>query len=341
MESIFENLVAKVLGAGVVGLAGMKLALYLLTVKRSAPTGGIHSEITIPSTDEWELYHNSFSTCSKRLRLCLAELKVPYKGHHIHLIETGAYESCSPAFLEINPGGIVPVLVHDGHPVYESEDQIIYLAKHSGDAGKRLLGSSTGDEKLVREWVSYASIVDIHETKKLAGNCIPGLSLPLFAAMVQYVPTCEILKGLLTHPHKERPLVFLLMRALGPRWVMQIPIFYSGMRKAREDLKGHLASLERQLASHGRPWITGDVFTLADVSWIVLLDRLREANWLEYYLGSNKYPFLKIYWERAQLRTSCRSQLAKVRCRVAQAGMNDLGRQKKDYPRLLELLEGT
>jgi hypothetical protein len=32
-----------------------------------------------------------------------------------------------PTFLNINPAGTVPVLVHKEHPIYESHEQIVYI----------------------------------------------------------------------------------------------------------------------------------------------------------------------------------------------------------------------
>ena len=60
-------------------------------VTRTAPTGGLHPEIQLPHRQEWELYHNSFSLCSKKLRVCMAELGLAYESHPIDLIETGSY----------------------------------------------------------------------------------------------------------------------------------------------------------------------------------------------------------------------------------------------------------
>ena len=94
-------------------------------------SGGLHPEITLPAEAEFELYHNALSLCSKKVRICLAELGIDYHGHHVHLIETGAYENIGRDFLSVNPAGIVPVLVHRGHPVYESHDIIRYAADHS------------------------------------------------------------------------------------------------------------------------------------------------------------------------------------------------------------------
>ena len=79
---------------------------------------GLQADITIPHQREFELYHNALSLCSMKARMCLAELGIDYKSHPIDLIETGAYENIRRRFLAVNPGGTVPVMVHQGHPVY-------------------------------------------------------------------------------------------------------------------------------------------------------------------------------------------------------------------------------
>jgi hypothetical protein len=85
---------------------------------------GLQTDVEIPWEQEFELYHNALSLCSMKTRVCLAELRIPYRGHPIDLIETGRYETLSRHFLAVNPAGTVPVLVHRGHPIYESHEQI-------------------------------------------------------------------------------------------------------------------------------------------------------------------------------------------------------------------------
>ncbi|MCH8149689.1 MAG: acyltransferase domain-containing protein, partial [Planctomycetes bacterium] len=53
-------------------------------------------------------------------------VQVAYHSHHIDLIETGTYENIRARMLSVNPAGTVPVLVHNGHPIYESHAQIRY-----------------------------------------------------------------------------------------------------------------------------------------------------------------------------------------------------------------------
>lgn len=64
-----------------------------------------------------ELYHAGLTTCSKKSRLCLKEKGLPYVSHYLRL---GKFEHHSPEYLQLNPNGIVPTLVHDGKAVIES-----------------------------------------------------------------------------------------------------------------------------------------------------------------------------------------------------------------------------
>ena len=41
--------------------------------------------------------------------MCLAELAIPYLGHHVELIETGSYEPLSRRFPAVSPAAL------DGH----------------------------------------------------------------------------------------------------------------------------------------------------------------------------------------------------------------------------------
>ena len=62
------------------------------------------------------LYHGLASTCSKKVRFCLYEKNVPFKSH---LLDLQKFEQHRPQYLELNPNGVVPTLVHDGHPIIE------------------------------------------------------------------------------------------------------------------------------------------------------------------------------------------------------------------------------
>jgi Glutathione S-transferase len=65
---------------------------------------GLQNYVVEETSDEWVLYHNNFSLCSRKVRLCLEEIGLDYRSEHIDLIETGKYEVASKKFLKINPG---------------------------------------------------------------------------------------------------------------------------------------------------------------------------------------------------------------------------------------------
>jgi glutathione S-transferase len=64
-----------------------------------------------------ELYHSGSTTCSKQVRQHLVEKGVPYLSRYIELWR---YENLAPAYLALNPNGVVPTLVHDGRPIINS-----------------------------------------------------------------------------------------------------------------------------------------------------------------------------------------------------------------------------
>jgi glutathione S-transferase len=57
------------------------------------------------------------STCSQKVRLILAEKGLAYEAVNVDL---GAFEHVGPAYLAINPNGVVPALEHDGAAIVES-----------------------------------------------------------------------------------------------------------------------------------------------------------------------------------------------------------------------------
>ena len=302
-------------------------------------------ELPVPHQREWELYHNSFSICSKKVRVCLDELGLDYLGHHVHLIETGRYETVSSEYLAINPRGTVPMLVHDGRRVYESHAQIVYAAERAPGGGGELLPGDPTSRALVDAWIARASIVgsrpvSARHTRESAGSCVAVLTLPLFATMVQYIPRREILKGLRTHPNKERPLLFLILRTFGVASLGWLLPLRSVLGRARRDLHAHLDALGAQLRASGGPYIDGSAFTLADVSWVVLLDRLREADWGAEYLFSARHPDVAGYWRELMRRPSVQRQILATRCAITRAGMRDLRDAKVDSAALRRALHG-
>lgn len=71
-----------------------------------------------------ELYHNHMSVCAQKVRLVLAYKGVDWTSRHLDLRKG---EQFSPAFLKLNAKAVVPVLVHNGQVIRESNAIIEYL----------------------------------------------------------------------------------------------------------------------------------------------------------------------------------------------------------------------
>ncbi|MEO8160474.1 MAG: glutathione S-transferase family protein [Arenimonas sp.] len=48
--------------------------------------------------------------------------------HELKLLDTDKREHKSPAYLKLNPNGVIPTLLVDGEPVYEAAALVLYLA---------------------------------------------------------------------------------------------------------------------------------------------------------------------------------------------------------------------
>jgi glutathione S-transferase len=70
------------------------------------------------------LYHGLASTCSKKVRMCLAEKGLDWESCMLNLQK---FEQHNPEYLKLNPKGVVPTLVHDGVAFCESTHIIDYL----------------------------------------------------------------------------------------------------------------------------------------------------------------------------------------------------------------------
>ena len=314
--------------------------LYERSRRRTYPvTPGLHEEIALPHGQEWEVYQNRLSICSKKLRVCMAELELPHESHHIELIETGFYENLSRDFLKVNPGFTVPVLVHNGHPVYESHDQIVYAAAHAGAKGAEMLGESPALRAEVARWVDRGALKGdpFAGGEERVGHCAPGLTIPIFVTMLRYIPWRRLAEGLLFHGDRRRPILFSVMKVRG---LHRLPApAKAAIRRARRNMTSHLDRLEESLAD-GRTWLCGETFTLADVSWMPIFERLDEVDWIELFLGEGKRPAVAGYLKRLKARPSYEAALGQ-RGEIHVRALQDLRQAKRSSAELREMLEAS
>jgi glutathione S-transferase len=71
------------------------------------------------------LYNAAHSTCSQKVRICLAEKKLAFEDIKLDLGKGKGH--LKPEYLKINPNGLVPTLVDDGNIIIDSSVICEYL----------------------------------------------------------------------------------------------------------------------------------------------------------------------------------------------------------------------
>ncbi|KAJ6577053.1 glutathione S-transferase [Mycena vulgaris] len=93
----------------------------------------------------------SYSTCTLRVAVVLAEYKIPYELVPINLIKG---EQKYPAFLVAQPFGQVPYLDDDGFIVYESRAICRYIADKYAEQGTKLVPTDVKGKALFEQAAS-------------------------------------------------------------------------------------------------------------------------------------------------------------------------------------------
>ena len=94
------------------------------------------------------LYHADHSTCSQKVRICLAEKGLEFESRIVNL---ATKEHLEPEYLELNPNGVVPTLVHDGTVVLDSSVILEYLDEVFPTPP--LTPSEPGERARMRAWM--------------------------------------------------------------------------------------------------------------------------------------------------------------------------------------------
>lgn len=99
-----------------------------------------------------ELYHAHISTCSQKVRLCLAEKELHWTGHAINFAKG---EHLSDDYMALNPNGVVPTLRDEGRIVIDSSVICEYLEEQYPDHGTNLMPATAIERAKVRAWMRY------------------------------------------------------------------------------------------------------------------------------------------------------------------------------------------
>lgn len=260
------------------------------------------------------LYKFRNSICTQKVLITLAEKALQYQEIEINLFKSEQYD---PAYLKINPKGVVPSLIHDGEVIIEStliceyldecfpRPPLVPIAPHR--KARMRLWSKAVDEALFSATRDFSFSAMFRErmqtmTEEQRQSRFRNVGDPERGA---HIRSC--------YEHgADSPYVF-----------QGIAAFEKAFKTMEEDLR------------LGGPWLLGPDFTLADVNVMPFAARLDYLELLDLWIGER--PHVQAWWTRAQARPSFAAAISNALSEADVAEMRTSG--AKIRGRIAELRE--
>lgn len=238
------------------------------------------------------LYHNDMSVCAQKVRLVLAHKGLEWDGTHLNL---RAGEQFSVDFLKISPRGLVPVLLHDGRAVLESNAIVQYLDEVFPQ--KPLLPQDAVERAQVRCWLIRLD-AGLHEHV-----AVISFGVAFRHQLLQRYSTEESLQGFfsqISDPGRRAVMEDVVTHGLDSPRLLLAALAY---QKLIKDLAYALQDSE---------WLVGNVLSLADYAILPYIERLEQlqlsdwwgacpqvTQWLTRLRGTSAYELGMGKWNNA------------------------------------------
>lgn len=231
-----------------------------------------------------ELYNHDMSVCAAKVRFAMAEKELEYTNHMVNLL---AREHKTPEYLALNPNGVVPTLVHDGHVVYESNIINEYLEDQFPEIS--LMPQSTFGKARVRKWTQQLDTA-IHTATSVVSTCIAFRDFFL----------AKSAEDLELHFKSQPGADPLKMERHNDNIRNGVKSKYFAHAVMRFDRL--LAEMDQEL-SGGEPWLAGETFSLADIGYASYIRRLEHLQLTPMW---EQRPHFADWYDRLQQRDAFR-----------------------------------
>lgn len=224
-----------------------------------------------------ELYHHDSSTCSQKVRICLAEKGVEWVNRHIDL---GLQENLTPEYLAINPNGVVPAFVHDGTPIIESTVMCEYLDE-VWPAAPRLTPDDPKKRAEMRAWLRY---IDEVPSMAVRVPTFQNLLIDRFKAM------SEAEYAAFRDSNTLRRDFFMRLNRTG----FSDAEYENSLLQLRATVDRMATALTRE-----GPWLVGAQYTIADICMAPLFQRMEDLGMTDIWEAA---PAVADWFERIKAR---------------------------------------
>jgi glutathione S-transferase len=201
-----------------------------------------------------ELYNAPVSTCSQRVRMALSEKGLDWIDHRVSLRDG---EQVQPAYLAINPNGVVPTLVHDGKVVGDSSVILEYLEDVFPQ--NPLRPADPYALARMRMWRQYIDEVPTPATR------VPSFHASFGNGLRKMTPEARGAAAAL------RPLRRHMLLKIGPDGFSA-----RDLGEAMEQINQSFERMEQALQNGA--WLCGDMFTIADISMLPTVVRMEDLG---------------------------------------------------------------
>ncbi|MBT3916122.1 MAG: glutathione S-transferase family protein [Rhodospirillaceae bacterium] len=224
-----------------------------------------------------ELYNTPHSTCSQKVRICLAEKNLEWTDRHVNL---ATKEHLAPAYLKINPNGVVPTLIHDGAVITDSSVICEYIDEVF--PAPALTPAEPAQKAVMRAWLRF-------------GEEVPTVAVRVPSFNMAFLPRFEGLSEDEFHDQQAdiRPLRKQFYRRMG-RGGFDGEDFSAALEQI------HSTAQRMNDALAAGPWLLGEQYTLADIILAPLLDRMADLGFAD--LWNTDFPRVTEWFERSQER---------------------------------------
>lgn len=226
-----------------------------------------------------KLYHANHSTCSQKVRLCLAEKGLEYESA---LVNLATKEHLTPAYLKLNPNGVVPTLVHDDAVITDSGVICEYLDEVFPKAA--MLPDDPAERAVVRAWGRYLDEV-------------PTAAIRVPSFNMAFLPRFNSLddESFQKQQADVRPIRKQFYERMGRKGFNDTEV-----DAAMDQFNATLARMEVRLSKTS--WLSGENFGLADIIVLPLVDRMDDLAFASMWEGN--YPYVTSWFERSKQRPS-------------------------------------
>jgi len=224
------------------------------------------------------LHHAWRSSASRRVRLCIEEKGLAWEGH---VVDLAKMEHHSPEYLRINPNGVIPALIHDGRPLYESGTICEYLDEVFPEPPLR--PDNAYDRATMRNWIRH---VDERIHNLIIFNWRHDLQ-----KVAEKWTDAELEEHVKKIPSKERQEAW--------RRVARRPYTEEERAGARAKLVELLGRMEATLKETA--WLAGERYTIADIAVVPFVKRIDEEIAPE-QMTSKHHPRVAEWWASIQAR---------------------------------------